>query len=193
VQKREDVIKNVRNSRKTKKLNPKKLMFIDESSVNLGMTRLYGRTKTNERVNDYIPDVRFERTSVVASIRLNGKQSTMTFKGTLNGQVFAAYVEQYLAPMLSPSDIVVMDNLSSHKVKGAIDPILAKGVTVLYLPPYSSGFNPIKLSWSKMKSMFRKLKARTVEEIDESMKMALDCFTKSNIGNWFSHCGYNVN
>jgi transposase len=157
------------------------------------MTRLYGRAKTNERVNDYVPDVRFERTSVVANIRLNGKQSTMTFKGTLNGQVFAAYVEQCLAPMLSLGDIVVMDNLSSHKVKGAINPILAKGATVLYLPPYSPDFNPVELSWSKMKSMLGKLKARTVEEMEEAMKISLDCFTKSAIENWFSHFGYNVN
>jgi transposase len=157
------------------------------------MTRLYGHAKTNERENDHVPDVRSERTSVVASIHLNGKQSAMTFKGTLNGQVFAVYVEQCLAPMLSLGDIVVMDNLSSHKVKGAIDPILAKGATVLYLPSYSPDFNPIELSWSKMKSMLGKLKARTVEEMKEAMKIALDCFTKSDIENWFSHCGYNVN
>jgi transposase len=104
----------------------------------------------------------------------------MTFKGTLNGQVFAVYVEQCLAPMPSPGDIVVMDNLSSHKIKGAIDLVLAKGTTVLYLPSYSSGFNPIELSWSKMKSMLGKLKARTVEEMKEAIKIALDCFTKSN-------------
>jgi transposase len=145
------------------------------------MTRLYGRAKTNERVNDYVPDVRFERTSVVASIHLNGKQSTMTFKGTLNDQVFAAYVEQCLAPMLSLGDIVVMDNLSSHKVKGVIDPILAKGAAVLYLSPYSSDFNPIELSWSKIKSMLGKLKARTVKEMEEVMKISLDFFTKSDI------------
>jgi hypothetical protein len=88
--KHEDVIKNVRKGMKTKKPNPGKLVFIDEISVNLGMARLYGRAKTNERANDYVPDVRFERTSIMARIRLNGKQSQMTFKGTLNGQVFAA-------------------------------------------------------------------------------------------------------
>lgn len=175
------------------KLDAEKLVFIDESSVNLGMTRLYGRAKTNERVNDPVPDVRFERTSVVSSIRLNGEQSPMTFKGTLNGQLFADYVKQCLAPMLSPGDIVVMDNLSSHKVKGVIDPILAKGASVLYLPPYSPDFNPIELSWSKMKSMLRKLKARTVDEMQKAMKIALDCFTKSDIKNWFKHSGYSVN
>jgi transposase len=192
-QKSEDVIKNVRNGRKTKKLNPKKLLFIYESSIKFGMTRLYRRAKTNERVNHYVPDVRFERTSVMACIHLNGKQSTMTFKGTFNGQVFAVYVEQCLAPMLSLGDIVVMDNLFSHKAKEAIDPISAKGATVLYLPSYLPDFNPIELSWSKMKSMLRKLKARTVEEMKEVMKIVLNCFTKSNIENLFSHCGYNVN
>jgi transposase len=168
-------------------------VFIDESSVNLGMTRLHGRAKTNERVNDYVPDIRFERTSVVASIRLNGKQPPMTFKGTLNGQVFAAHVERRLTPMPSPGDIVVMDNLSSHEVNGAIDPILAEGATVLYLPPYSPDFNPMELSWSKIKSMSGKLEARTAEEMGETMEMALDCFTKSDIENRFSHCGYDVN
>jgi transposase len=96
---------------------------------------------------------------------------------------FAAYVEQCLASMLSPNDIVVMDNLSSHKVKGVNHPILAKGATVLYLLPYSPDFNPIELSWSKMKSMLGKSKARTVEEMKETMKIALDCFTKFDIEN----------
>jgi transposase len=95
--------------------------------------------------------------------------------------------------MPSPGDIVVTDNLSSHKVKETIDPILAKGAAVLYLPPCPPDFNPIELSWPKMKSMLGKLKARTVEEMKEAMKMALDCFTKSDIENWFSHCGYSVN
>jgi transposase len=157
------------------------------------MTRLYGRAKKGDRVNDYTPDVRFERTSVISSIRLDGTQVPFMFRGTLNGELFSAYIREALSPTLKRGDIVIMDNLSSHKVKGALDPIYEKGAKVMFLPPYSPDLNPIEMSWSKMKSVLRKLKAATYDEMDKSMKTALDSFTKSDIANWFSHNGYNAN
>jgi transposase len=157
------------------------------------MTRLYGRSKKGDRVNDYTPDVRFERASVISSIRLNGVQTPFMFKGTLDGDLFKAYVKESLAPTLKRGDIVIMDNLSSHKVKGALDPIYEKGAEVMFLPPYSPDLNPIEMSWSKMKSALRKLKAATYDDMVKSMKTALDSFTKSDIANWFSHDGYNAN
>ncbi|MEG1156073.1 MAG: transposase [Acinetobacter sp.] len=137
-------------------LDPLKLRFLDESSINLGMTRLYGRGKTNERVNDYTPDVRFERTSILSTIALDGNSAPMIFKGTLNGDLFGMYVKQFLAPTLKRGDIVVMDNLSSHKAGGVLQPIYDAGATVLFLLPYSPDFNPMDMSWSKMKSIVRK-------------------------------------
>ena len=135
---------------KQKTLNANALVFIDESSVNCGMTRLYGRAIGKERVNDYVPDVRFERTSIISSIRLNGDLTPIMFKGTLNGEFFAEYIAQCLAPKLKKGDIVILDNLSSHKVCDALEPITEKEASVLFLPAYSPDFNPIEESWSKI-------------------------------------------
>jgi len=157
------------------------------------MTRLYGRAFKSKRVNDYTPDIRFERTSIISSIRLDGMQSPFMFKGTLNGDVFTVYVKKILAAKLREGDIVIMDNLSSHKVKGALDPVYQKGATVLFLPPYSPDFNPIELSWSKMKAILRKLKANTYIDLIEAMKLALNSFTISDINKWFKHYGYIAN
>lgn len=169
------------------------LSFLDESSVNCGMTRLYGRSKKGERVNDYTPDVRFERTSIISSIRLDGTQAPFMYKGTLTGELFKVYIKEVLSPTLKIGDIVVMDNLSCHKVKGVLDSIYEQGATVMFLPPYSPDLNPIEMSWSKMKSVLRKLKATTYDEMLENMRIALNSFTKSDIANWFSHDGYNAN
>lgn len=172
------------------KLDVTKLVFLDESSINCGMTRLYGRALRNERVNDYVPDVRFERTSIISTIRLNREQAPLIFKGTLNGILFAAYVERILAPTLEAGDIVIMDNGSSHKVSGVLDPIYRAGASVLFLPPYSPDFNPIEMSWSKMKSILRKLKPRTYDELVAALQIALNSFSVEDILNWFQHDGY---
>jgi transposase len=169
------------------------LVFLDESSVNCGMTRLYGRSKKGERLNDHVPDVRFERTSVISTICLDGRQAPWMFKGTLDGVTFSTYTREVLAPTLKEGDIVVLDNLASHKVAGALAPIYEKGATVLFLPPYSPDNNPIELAWSKMKAVLRKLKAATFEELVAAMKTALEGITLSDISGWFKHCGYIVN
>jgi len=171
-------------------LDTDRLVFVDASSVNCGMTRLYARSRKNERVNDYVPDVRFERTSVISSIRLNGEQTPMMFKGTLNGELFSEYVREMLAPSLSEGDIVVIDNFSAHKVAGALEPIYQKGANVMFLPPYSPDLNPIELAWSKMKSILRKHKPRSMDELMSTMKAALDSLTLSDISNWYKHYGY---
>jgi transposase len=134
--------------------------------------------------------VRFERTSIIPSIRLNGDLVPIVFKGTLNGEFFAEYIAQCLAPTLRKGDVAIMDNLSSHKVDGALDPITEKGASVLFLPPYSPDFNPIEESLSKMKSVLKKLKPRTYEELELALIIALDSFALSDIKGWFEDCGY---
>lgn len=176
-----------------KELDVEKLVFLDESSINYGMTRLYGRAMSNERVNDYVPDVRFERTSIISTIRLNGDTAPLIFKGTLNGEFFGIYIKQSLAPTLKEGDIVIMDNCSSHKVKGILQPIFDMKASVLFLPPYSPDFNPIEMSWSKMKSVLRKLKPRTYDELIAALQIALDSFTAQDIKHWFKHDGYFIN
>ena len=169
------------------------MRFLDETSVNAGMTRLYGRAPTNERVNDYVPDVRFERTSVIATLGLDGVGAPMMFKGTMNGDFFTGYVEHVLAPTLLPGEIVVLDNYSAHKADGALDPIYEAGASVLFLPEYSPDLNPIELMWSKVKAILRKLKARTAETLLDAMGEALKAVTCEDIVGWFEYHGYIVN
>lgn len=154
------------------------------------MTRLYGRAPTNERVNDYVPDVRFERTSIISTLSLSGVKAPLTFKGTMDGDLFGFYVENCLAPTLLPGDIVVLDNASSHKVADVLEPIFEKGATVWFLPEYSPDLNPIEMMWSKVKSILRKLKPRTVEELHVALQIALTSVTLEDIIGWFSHDGY---
>jgi len=156
------------------------------------MTRLYGRAPTNKRVNDYVPDVRFERTSIISTLGIDGVSASLMFKGTLNGDFFEWYVENILAPTLSPGDIVVLDNYSAHKVNGVLDPIYDVGASVMFLPPYSPDLNPIELMWSKVKSILRKLKPRTPDKLQNAVKIALNSITQSDITGWFNYDGYVV-
>ena len=173
-------------------LDVNELIFLDESGIDLGMTRLYGRAPTNERVIDYVPDVRYDRVSIVSTVRLNGTQVPFVFEGTLNAPLFSAYLKKFVVPTLSKGDIVVMDNSSVHTAKGAIDPIINAGAKVLFLPRYSPDFNPIELLWSKMKSFLRKAKARTFDALMDAIKEALDSITLKDIESWFKNDGYAV-
>lgn len=154
------------------------------------MTRLYGRAASYERVVEAVPDVRFHRTTILSSVRLDGTMIPVTFTGALNGDIFRAYVEQMLAPSLRQGDIVVMDNLSSHKVKGISEAIEAVGAQILFLPPYSPDLNPIELLWSKLKAILRRLKVRAIDRLYDAIAFAFDCVSVSDISGWFSHDGY---
>lgn len=154
------------------------------------MTRLYGRALGGDRVDDYVPDVRFQRTSILSTVRLDGSRNPYIFTGTLNGELFKKYVDEILSPALSEGDILILDNSSVHKVKNVLDSVINRGVTVLFLPPYSPDFNPIELLWSKMKTFLRKTKARTKDKLTEALYQALDTITTQNIKNWFNHDGY---
>ena len=193
-QKREDVVKEREIWReKQEEISKSKIYFLDESSINLGMTRLYGWGQKSERVNDYVPDVRFERTSIIATLCEDGINAPMTFKGTLDQDVFRPYINDFLAPTLNSGDIVIMDNYSVHTVKDILNPIYERGATVLFLPPYSPDLNPIELAWSKIKSILRSLKARSVDEMLKALIISLNSITKTDIANWFIHDGYYVN
>jgi transposase len=132
------------------------LVFLDESGVNTSMTRLYGRAQKHDRVIEAVPDTRFHRTTILSSVRLDGQTIPFVFEGALNGDIFRLYVTQLVAPSLNPGDIVIMDNLSSHKVSGIVEAIETVGAFVLFLPPYSPDLNPIELMWSKIKAILRK-------------------------------------
>ena len=166
--------------------------WLDQTGINAGMTRLYGRAPSNERIEEYVPDVRFERTSVMGAMGLNGIIAPLTYKGTLNGEFFGVYVKECLAPAMKEGDTLMLDNLSTHKVKDARKPLYEKGIKVVFLPPYSHDFNPIEQAWSKIKAYLRKIKARTFDELFSAMGSALDVITGEDIHSWVRNCGYGL-
>ena len=167
-----------------------RLVFLDESGVNLAETRLYGRAPSGERVYDYVPDARFERKSILVALRLNGQMSSLLFGGTLNGKLFVQYIKEFLSQILNEGDIVILDNCSAHKVAGVKEAVESFGAKILYLPAYSPDLNPVELLWSKVKTILRREKARTFDSLEKALKLALDSVSANDISGWFTHCGY---
>ena len=193
-QKREDVAQ-ARKEWKEKQehhveLPVDKLVFLDESGVNIDMVRRYGRAKNKNRVNDYAPVNTPKKTTLVSSVRLDGTQAYEFFQGSLNGKNFLSYVKNTLIPTLKKGDIVVMDNLSCHKVKGVKEAIEEAGASVLYLPPYSPDFNPIEMMWSKIKALLRNWKTDTPELLHSVIRDAFSSISVSDISGWFTASGY---
>lgn len=114
----------------------------------------------------------------------------MLLDGPMNGAAFLAYVEQVLAPELSPGDVVVMDNLPAHKVAGVRHAIETAGARLLYLPPYSPDFNPIEMAFSKLKALLRKAAARTIDDLWDTIAQSIDAFTPGECYNYFAAAGY---
>jgi len=169
-----------------------RLIFLDEFSVNTGMTKLYGRAAPGERIFDYVPDVRYESTTVLSSMRLNGDSEFVTFDGAVNGDIFKLYIDKVLTPSIRPGDCIIMDSLSSHKVTGIEDIIHRAGATTLFLPRYSPDLNPIESMISKIKTALRRLKARSKELLHGAIADAFDSVSACDIPSWFDHSGYYV-
>lgn len=166
--------------------------FIDESGVNLAMTRLFGRAPRGERVVDTVPQNYGPNVTMIGALSLQGLDAVMTIDGATDGDVFQAYVEHVLGPTLVAGDIVIMDNLSAHKVPGIREAIESQGAQVVYLPPYSPDLSPIEPCWSKVKTALRKAKARTREALERALEQGLSTVTAVDARNWFAHCGYAV-
>jgi transposase len=171
-------------------LNPARLVFIDESGAKTNMTRLYGRCKSGERLFDSTPHGRWETTTMIASLRLDGAAAPMVIEGATDGAVFRAYVKHVLVPTLREGDIVVLDNLSSHKAADIEEMLNAAGASLWFLPPYSPDFNPIEKMWSKVKALLRAGKARCTEDLYALVAKALKTITNSDARGWFKSCGY---
>lgn len=192
-QNREDVIEERKNWKENQEnMDINNTYFLDEMGVNCGMTPLYGRAKTNERIYEYVPDVRFERTSVIGALGKNGIIAPFAYKGTLNGDVFKAYIEAQLSKIMKKDDTLILDNLSVHKMKDILKPLTEKGVNIVFLPRYSPDYNPIELAWSKMKTILKKLKSRTYETLIDSIDIALRSLSEEDILGWVKHCGYGI-
>lgn len=165
-------------------------MFIDETGATTKMARLRGRSPRGERCRAAVPHGHWKTTTLVAGLRLDGVTAPMVIDGAMNGEAFTAYAETLLAPTLGPGDIVVMDNLPAHKVKGARAAIERAGAILLFLPPYSPDFNPIEQAFSKLKALLRKAAARTVVTLEAAIATALDAFTPQECANYFANSGY---
>jgi transposase len=176
-----------------KGLEFKRLKFIDESGVHLGMTRLYGRGEPGDRVVETKPGNPGTNLTVLAALGLEGAVATMTVDGPVDGEVFRIYVEQVLGPELKKGDVVVMDNLSVHKVSGIEALLLKRGAKLQYLPPYSPDLNPIEKCWSKLKTFLRKVKARSQEALNQALTEGFKTITRQDAQGWFRHCGYSIN
>jgi transposase len=156
------------------------------------MTRLYGWGPTDERVNYAAPFGHWKTTTFVAASRLGGLFAPLVVDGALNGDLFAEYVRTQLAPQLRPGDILVMDNLQTHKVKAAVDAVRAVDARVLYLPPYSPDFNPIENAFAKLKALLRKAAERSVSGLWSAIGRIIDLFPSGECANYFMAAGYDA-
>ncbi len=154
------------------------------------MARLRGRAARGERCRASIPHGHWKTTTFTAGLRLSGMMAPMVLDGAMNGSAFKAYVEQVLVPELKPGDIVVMDNLPAHKVKGVREAIEDAKAHLLYLPPYSPDFNPIEMAFSKLKALLRKAAPRIIEKLWETIGKLIDAFTPEECINYFAAAGY---
>ena len=154
------------------------------------MARKRGRAPRGERLRAAIPHGHWKTTTFVAGLRLSGMVAPLVLDGPVNGVSFRAYVEQILVPELTPGDIVIMDNLGSHKSAGVRDAVEAAGATLLYLPPYSPDFNPIENAFAKLKSMLRKAARRTLEGLWNTIGDCIPAFKPDECANYFTAAGY---
>jgi transposase len=171
-------------------LNPERLVFLDETGAKTNMVRLYGRAPRGQRLFAPVPYGHWMTTTFVAALRHEEITAPCVFDGPMNGASFLTYIKYFLAPVLRQGDIVVMDNLASHNVKGVKEAIEQAGATVRYLPAYSPDLNPIEQAFAKLKAALRKAAARTFDTLVEAIADALDTFTPEECKNYIVNSGY---
>ena len=171
-------------------LDPRRLVFIDESGAKTNLTRTRGRSQRGERLKSFAPLGHWHTTTMISAIDLFGVRASMVLDGATDTEAFCVYIEQVLAPALRGGEIVVMDNLQPHKhprVRAAIE---AAGAMLVYLPPYSPDLNPIEPMWSKVKQSLRSAAARTFAGLLEAIKAALASVSAADCIGFFTGCGY---
>jgi transposase len=173
-------------------LDPDRLVFVDETWAATNMARTHGRAPRGERLRAPIPRGHWKTTTFAAGLRNTGVVAPMVLDGPINGAAFRAYVEEVLVPELRPGDVVVMDNLGSHKGAAVRAAIEAAGADLLYLPPYSPEFNPIENAFAKLKAVLRRVAARTAEGLWAAIGRAIDTFTPAECANYFAAAGYDA-
>lgn len=171
-------------------LNPKKLVFIDETWCKTNMTRRRGRAPLGERLVEHVPHGHWKTTTLIAALDHRGMRCATTVDSAVNGDVFTAFVKQVLAPTLEPGEIVVMDNLSAHKVRGVREAIEQAGAQTWFLPPYSPDLSPIELAFSKLRRAFEGARHRTMASLWQDTQRVLELIQPNEARRFFRHCGY---
>lgn len=167
-----------------------RLVFIDETWAATNMTRRYGRSKRGTRLVASVPHGHWKTTTFIGALRADGLTAPAVFDGAINGESFLAYVQQVLVPTLKPGDIVILDNLSSHKVEGVRRAIEAAGAEIRHLPPYSPDLNPIEQMFAKLKALLRKIAARSVEALWTAIGQLVSAFEPGECRNYLRNSGY---
>ena len=171
-------------------LRPGRLVFLDETWAKTNMTRLYGRAPRGQRLVAAVPHGHWKTSTFIGALREDGLVAPGVFEGAINGRSFLAYVRQVLVPVLRPDDIVVMDNLGSHKVAGVRSAIEAAGAQLLYLPPYSPDLNPIEQVFAKFKAKLRARAERTVAALWDALGGLASSLTQTECANYLRNSGY---
>ncbi len=174
------------------RLDPRRLVFVDECGTHTSMMRPRARAPRGERDYGRVPRNRAKNTTLLASMGAEGMGACMAVVGSTKKAVFEAYVERVLAPSLRPGVVVVMDNLGAHKTKRVKELIEARGCELVFLPPYSPDFSPIEEAFSKIKALLRKVKARERGTLVEAIGRALSAITAQDARGFFGHCGYPI-
>lgn len=172
------------------RLEPNRLVFIDETSTNTRMTRLRGRSLCGERLKASAPFGKWGTQTFIAGLRMWGLTAPWVIDGPINRGLFDAYIETQLAPTLERGDVVILDNLATHKSPAAAECLKAKGAWFLFLPPYSPDLNPIEMAFSKLKAHLRAKAARTYDELWKAVGHICDLFHHSDCWNYFKAMGY---
>jgi transposase len=170
----------------------KRLIFIDETWAKTNMTRIRGRAPRGERLLAKVPHGHWKTTTLIAALGATGVRCSTVVDGAVNADVFEAFVARVLVPQLRPGDVVILDNLSSHKRSRTRELIESAGAQLQYLPPYSPDLNPIEMVFAKIKQLLRSLACRTRQALWEAMQTVLDQVTASDAAHCFQHAGYTL-
>jgi transposase len=172
------------------RVDPTRLVFIDETWAKTNMTRTHGRCTRGRRLVASVPHGRWRTLTFLAALRSDRIVAPCVIDGPINGESFLAYIEQVLVPTLRPGDIVIIDNLGSHKGKAIRRAIRAAGAKLFFLPAYSPDLNPIEQVFAKLKTLLRKAAERTVEATWKRIGALLDTFTPVECTNYLKNAGY---
>ncbi len=173
-------------------LSARRLIFLDETGVTTNMVRRYGRSPRGKRVRGYAPAGHWKITTFLAGLTRDGIVAPFVIDEPMNRAIFTQYIRQYLAPELNPGDVVILDNLSSHKGTEAAELVEARGAALLFLPPYSPDLNPIEMVFAKLKHLLRKAGERTRDGLWNRIGSLLDDFPPHQCSNYFKHAGYDA-